>query len=73
VSIQAKGEATTFTITYSCRTLSAWFAAVLGAGLPIELVNEPHADETTAMAHPELVDSRIAPYFLLSRARKTSD
>lgn len=59
-----------FTITYTCRTLSGWLAAVLGAGLAIDAVEEPHADEATALAHPDVADSRIAPYFLLIRARK---
>jgi 2-polyprenyl-3-methyl-5-hydroxy-6-metoxy-1,4-benzoquinol methylase len=59
-----------FTITYTCRTLSGWLAAVLGAGLAIEAVDEPHADEATASAHPEVADSRVAPYILLVRARK---
>jgi SAM-dependent methyltransferase len=59
-----------FTITYTCRTLSGWLAAVLGAGLAIDAVEEPHADEGTALAHPEVADSRIAPYTLLIRARK---
>ena len=47
--------------------------AVLGAGLAIEAVDEPHADEATASAHPEVADSRVAPYILLVRARKPGD
>jgi SAM-dependent methyltransferase len=59
-----------FTITYARRTLAGWLTAVLAAGLIIEAVGEPYADETTAAAHPEVADTRIAPYFLIVRARK---
>lgn len=59
-----------FTITYARRTLSGWLSAVLGAGLRIEAVDEPRADEETARTHPEVADTRIAPFFLLVRARK---
>ncbi len=58
-----------FEITYARRTLAGWFDAVLGAGLTIEEVAEPHPDESTVAAHPEVADARIAPYFLLIRAR----
>ena len=43
--------------------------AVLNAGLIIDAVAEPHADHT-ATAHPEIADTRIAPYFLTLRARQ---
>jgi SAM-dependent methyltransferase len=59
-----------FTITYARRTLAGWLSAVLAAGLIIEAIAEPHADEQTAAAHPEVADTRIAPYFLIVRARK---
>ena len=59
-----------FTITYARRTLSSWLNAVLKAGLSIEAVDEPRADAATAAQHPEVADTRIAPYFLLVRARK---
>jgi 2-polyprenyl-3-methyl-5-hydroxy-6-metoxy-1,4-benzoquinol methylase len=59
-----------FTITYARRTLAGWLSAVLGAGLVIEAIAEPCADEQTAVAHPEVADTRIAPYFLIVRARK---
>ena len=39
-------------------------------GLIIEAVAEPCADEQTAAAHPQVADTRIAPYFLIVRARK---
>jgi SAM-dependent methyltransferase len=59
-----------FTITYARRTFSGWIHAVLDAGLLIEAVDEPHADVKTADEHPEVADTRIAPYFLVLRARK---
>jgi SAM-dependent methyltransferase len=59
-----------FTITYARRTLTGWVNAVLGAGLAVEAIAEPYADDETAAAHPEVADTRIAPYFLLLRARK---
>jgi SAM-dependent methyltransferase len=59
-----------FTITSARRTLAGWLNAVLAAGLAIEGVAEPHADESTAAAHPEVADTRIIPYFLVIRARK---
>jgi SAM-dependent methyltransferase len=62
-----------FTITYARRTMTGWLSAVLGAGLVIEAIAEPCADEETAGAHPEVADTRIAPYFLIVRARKPSE
>jgi hypothetical protein len=59
-----------FTVSYARRTLAGWINAVLDAGLVLDVVDEPHADEQLAAAHPEVADTRIAPYFLLVRARK---
>jgi SAM-dependent methyltransferase len=59
-----------FMITYARRTFGGWIRAVLDAGLVVEAVDEPHADDNTAQQHPEVADTRIAPYFLLLRARK---
>lgn len=59
-----------FVITHARRTLSGWISAVLKAGLTLDAVDEPFADEATAQAHPEVADTRIAPFFLLLRARK---
>ena len=58
-----------FTITYARRTFTGWIDAVLGSGLQIEAVAEPHASQELAAAHPEVADTRIAPYFLVIRAR----
>lgn len=59
-----------FTITYARRTLAGWLNAVADAGLVLEAVHEPRADEETARAHPEVADTRIAPFFLIVRARR---
>jgi SAM-dependent methyltransferase len=59
-----------FTITYARRTMAGWLSAVLGVGLVIEAIAEPRADEETAATHPQVADTRIAPYFLIVRARK---
>ena len=58
-----------FTIAYARRTLAGWINAVLRAGFTLEAIDEPHADEQTARTHPEVADTRIAPYFLILRAR----
>jgi hypothetical protein len=52
------------------RPLAGWLTAVLGAGLVIEAIAEPRADEETAAAYPQIADTRIVPYFLILRARK---
>jgi SAM-dependent methyltransferase len=59
-----------FEITYARRTLAGWLNAVIGAGLDITALAEPRADEPTAAAHPEVADTRIAPYFLVVQARR---
>jgi SAM-dependent methyltransferase len=59
-----------FTVSYARRTLSGWFNAVIAAGLIVDALAEPCADPATAAAHPEVADTRIAPYFLIVRARK---
>jgi hypothetical protein len=59
-----------FTITYARRTVAGWLSAVLAVGLVIEAIAEPHADEETAATHPQVADTRLAPYFLIVRARK---
>jgi SAM-dependent methyltransferase len=59
-----------FTITYAHRTMAGWLSAVLDVGLVIEAIAEPRADEETAATHPQVADTRIAPYFLIVRARK---
>ena len=48
-------------------TMAGWINAVLGAGLVIQAIAEPHADEATAATHPQVVGTRIAPHFLIAR------
>jgi len=62
-------EVRRFTITAARRTVSGWLRAVLRAGLVIEDVAEPHPDEQTAAAHPEVADSGMVPFVLVVRAR----
>jgi ubiquinone/menaquinone biosynthesis C-methylase UbiE len=69
-SAQIRDRYEPFTITYARRTLTGWLSAVLGAGLRVEAVDEPRADQLTAASHPEVADTRIVPFFLLVRARK---
>ncbi len=57
-----------FTITWSRRTVSSWINLVISSGFTIEHVAEPFADEATAVAHPEVADTRIVPFCLIIRA-----
>jgi len=66
-----RSQARPFRVVYARRTLSSWLNAVIGAGLVIEAVAEPHPDEETVAKHPSVADSRIAPYFLVVRARQS--
>ena len=61
-----------FEITYARRTLSGWLNATIAAGFEITAIAEPHANEPTAGAHPEVADTRIVPYFLIVQAQRRS-
>ncbi len=52
------------------RSLAWWLNAVAGAGLRLEAAEEPVADPQTAARVPAVADTRIAPLFLILRARK---
>lgn len=52
------------------RTLSQWLDLIIGAGLGLEKLGEPMADEATAQSEPVVADTRVAPIFLHFRARK---
>jgi SAM-dependent methyltransferase len=67
---EMRGRHRPFTITYARRTLTGWLNAVIEAGLSIEAIDEPRADENTAAEHPRVADTRMVPFFLLIRARK---
>lgn len=51
-------------------TVSEWLNALVAAGLAIEHVAEPSADDETVAACPDMQDTQIMPYFLHIRARK---
>lgn len=61
---------TPFTIPRFHRTLTSWVGMIVAAGLSIEALGEPSADEATALAEPIVADTRVAPIFLHIRARK---
>ncbi|MBW6396958.1 class I SAM-dependent methyltransferase [Roseomonas sp. HJA6] len=52
------------------RSLAWWLNAVAGSGLRLEAAEEPVADPETAERVPAVADTRIAPLFLILRARK---
>lgn len=52
------------------RTLSGWLNAILDAGLGIERVGEPRADDEVVHACPDLQDTQVMAYFLHIRCRK---
>jgi len=60
-----------FQVRYARKTLSGWLNDVVAAGSgPRGGLRATHADEATAEAHPEVADTRIAPFFLIVRARR---
>ncbi len=59
-----------FTVSSQRRTIAGWVNAVADAGLVIEQVVEPCADEEVARHSPKVADTRIVPYFLIIRARR---
>jgi SAM-dependent methyltransferase len=59
-----------FRVRYARKTLSGWLNDVVRTGFLVEELAEPYADDATAAAHPEVADSRIAPFFLIVRARR---
>jgi ubiquinone/menaquinone biosynthesis C-methylase UbiE len=52
------------------RTVSEWLNAVIAAGLRIEQVEEPRADDEAVAKCADVRDTRVMPYFLHVRARK---
>lgn len=51
-------------------TIAGWLNAIADAGLVVEHADEPYASDQTVTAHPELADTRLAPYFLHLRVRR---
>ena len=60
-----------FAIPRYHHTLGDWINAVIDAGFAIEQLGEPQADRQTALQHPIVADTRIAPLFLHILARRT--
>jgi ubiquinone/menaquinone biosynthesis C-methylase UbiE len=60
-----------FEITAARRTIAGWLNAVADAGLLVERVVEPTVSVETAQHHPEVADTRIVPFFLIVRARRS--
>ena len=52
------------------RTLSTWLNLVIGAGLVLEQLGEPRADDEAVRADPAVADTLVAPLFLHVRACK---
>jgi ubiquinone/menaquinone biosynthesis C-methylase UbiE len=52
------------------RTISSWLNLLIEAGLTIEHLHEPYADEELAKRRPEVADTRVVGYFLHIRCRK---
>jgi hypothetical protein len=52
------------------RPLSWWLNAIADAGLIVERVGEPRADDATALAQPRVQDTQVVGYFLHIRCRK---
>jgi ubiquinone/menaquinone biosynthesis C-methylase UbiE len=53
------------------RTFSGWLNALIAAGLRIEAAAEPYADDEAIRSHPKLSATRIVPFFLHIRCRKS--
>ncbi len=67
---EARAGLEPFATPWFHRTVSEWLNAVLAAGLVIEQVAEPTADDQTVARCPDMQDTQIMPYFLHIRARK---
>ena len=52
------------------RTLGQWVDMIVAAGLVLEKLGEPMANEELAAAEPHVADTRVAPIFLHMRTRK---
>ena len=59
-----------FRIPRFTRTLSDWLNLLLDSGFILERLDEPHADEETAVRDPRVADTRIVAMVLTVRCRK---
>lgn len=69
-SAQERKSLAPFKVPRFHRTLSKWIDFVVGAGLILEKLHEPVADDDLAKSTPMLADTQIAPIFLHFRVRK---
>jgi len=60
-----------FRIPRFFRTLSEYFNTLTEAGFSVEKLAEPSASKEAAEKCPNVADTRIIPYFLIFRCRKT--
>jgi ubiquinone/menaquinone biosynthesis C-methylase UbiE len=67
---ELKDKFNTFKIPIFDRTLSSWLNMLITAGFVLEKFVEPSADEETIKKFPQLADTRIIAYFLITRCRK---
>ncbi|MDP6634002.1 MAG: class I SAM-dependent methyltransferase [Phycisphaerae bacterium] len=63
--------ARSFRIPRFFRTLSEYFNTLTDAGFRVEKLAEPNASEDAVAKCPNVADTRIIPYFLIFRCRKT--
>ncbi|KPJ72346.1 hypothetical protein AMJ52_06595 [candidate division TA06 bacterium DG_78] len=59
-----------FKIPIFTRTLSSWLNVLIKTGFVLEKFAEPYADEETLKKYPQLADTKIIAYFLITRCRK---
>ena len=60
-----------FKIPRFTRTLSEWLNLLIEKGFILERFSEPYVEDEILEKHPEEYDSRIIPYFLIIRCRKS--
>jgi SAM-dependent methyltransferase len=70
LSAEEQARCTPFQIPRFHHTLSEWVNLLCAAGLMIEEMGEPSADEALAQEKPALADTRVAPLFLHIRVVK---
>jgi SAM-dependent methyltransferase len=67
---EAKAGLEAFEVPRFFHTLGDWINLVIAAGLRIERVEEPAADDDAVRQCPAVQDTQIMPYFVHLRARK---
>ena len=67
---EARAGLEAFEVPRFFHTFSRWLNLVIAAGLRIERVEEPTADDETVRRCPAVQDTQVMPYFVHLRARK---